>query len=126
MKEEGYSMRLQKELFAVVAALCWAVTAGTAMAGPQSVVSPSGHAVIRIDDDGSRFSVLRRGETVIAPSPLGLELDGAAAFGALVLERREDTEVDRNIPLIATKASVARDRYRGATLTFRETQAPAR
>ncbi|MFD0320778.1 hypothetical protein [Lysobacter gummosus] len=61
MKEEGYSMRLQKELVAVVAALCWAVTAGTAMAGPQSVVSPSGHAVIRIDDDGSRFSVLRRG-----------------------------------------------------------------
>lgn len=55
-----------------------------------------------------------------------MELDGAAAFGALVLERREDAEVDRNIPLIATKASVARDRYRGATLTFRETQAPAR
>jgi alpha-glucosidase len=37
--------------------------------------------------------VLWRGETVVAASPLGLELDGAPAFGALALESREDFEV---------------------------------
>ncbi|QDH71904.1 glycoside hydrolase family 97 protein [Lysobacter alkalisoli] len=100
--------------------------AGDAAATPQSVASPSGDAVIRIDDDAGRFSVLWRGEAIIDASPLGLELDGAPAFGALALESREDTEVDREIPLVATKAAVARDRYHGATLTFRETGAPAR
>ena len=59
-----------------------------------------------------------RGDTVVAASPLGLELNGAPAFGALMLESRNDTEVDRNIPLVATKASVARDRYRGTTLRY--------
>ncbi|HJV62184.1 MAG TPA: glycoside hydrolase family 97 protein, partial [Albitalea sp.] len=67
------------------------------------------------------FSIARRGETVIAASPLGLDLEGAPAFGALKLESREDALVDRTIPLVATKAANARDHYRGATLTFRET-----
>ncbi|HWU71031.1 MAG TPA: glycoside hydrolase family 97 protein, partial [Pseudoxanthomonas sp.] len=85
-----------------------------------------GNAVIRVEDDASRFSVLWRGETVVAASPLGLQFDGARAFGAMTLASREDTEVDRDIPLVATKAAVAHDRYRGATLTFRETGADAR
>lgn len=113
-----------KALAGMVVAV-WAA-AGPAVAGQVAIPSPAGQAEIRIEDDASRFSVLWRGETVVAASPLGLELDGAPAFGALVLERREDTEVDREIPLVATKASVARDRYRGATLTFRETGADAR
>ena len=113
-----------KALAGMVVAV-WAA-AGSAVAGQVAIPSPAGQAEIRIEDDASRFSVLWRGETVVAASPLGLELDGAPAFGALTLEHREDAEVDREIPLIATKASVARDRYRGATLTFRETGAGAR
>ena len=112
--------------FAGIVAAAWAVMAGPAFAGQVAIPSPAGQAEIRIEDDASRFSVRARGETVIAASPLGLELDGAPAFGALTLEHREDVEVDRNIPLVATKASVARDHYRGATLTFRETRANAR
>lgn len=119
-------MKMQKRLFAAIVALSWAATTGSAIAGQQTVASPSGDAVIRIEDDASRFSVRWRGETVVAASPLGLELDGAPAFGALALESREDTEVDRNIPLVATKASMARDHYRGAMLTFRETGGGAR
>lgn len=95
-----------------------------ASAAPALVSSPDGRTSIRIDDDAGRFTVERRGETVIAPSPLGLELDGVPELGALRLERREDVKVDRTIPLVATKAAQARDRYRGATLVFRE-QAPA-
>ena len=107
-------------------AFTFAVVTGPAFAKPVTIASPDGHAAISIEDDASRFSVRWRGETVVAASPLGVELDGAPAFSALTLERREDTEVDRNIPLLATNASVARDHYRGAALTFRETGASAR
>ncbi len=94
--------------------------ASAAATGPLVVASPNGTARIRIERDASRFSITRGGETVIAASPLGLELDGAPAFGALSLEKREDVKVDRSIALVATKADKARDRYRGATLVFRE------
>lgn len=119
-------MKMQKKVLAAMVALCGTATAGSAFASPQVIASPHGEAAIRVEDDASRFSVTWRGETVVAASPLGLELEGAPAFGALALERREDAEVDREIPLVATKASAARDRYRGATLTFRETGAAAR
>jgi alpha-glucosidase len=111
---------------AALAALSFAAAASPAFAAPQSIASPHGQAVIRVEDDASRFTVQWRGKTVVAPSPLGLELDGAPAFGALVLERREDVSVDRKVPLVATKAASANDHYRGATLTFREKAAPAR
>ena len=89
-------------------------------AAPIIVSSPDGSIAIRIEKDASQFSISRRGKPVVAASPLGLELDGAPAFGALALEKREDVQVDKTIPLIATKAAAARDHYRGATLAFRE------
>jgi len=89
-------------------------------AGAATVTSPDGRITIRIEDDASRFTVTRGGKELIAPSPLGLELDGAPGFGALALQSRSDVKVDRSIPLVATKAAVARDHYRGATLVFRE------
>ncbi|MQA18482.1 glycoside hydrolase family 97 protein [Rugamonas sp. FT103W] len=101
-----------------------APVAATAAQGPAVLASPDGSAAIRIARDASQFSIVRRGETIIAASPLGLELDGAPGFGPLVLERREDVKVNRVIPLVATKASSTRDRYNGTTLVFRE-QAPA-
>lgn len=97
-----------------------ALTAATAHAADALIASPDGRTTLRIAADGSTFSVMRRGETVIADSPLGLELDDAPALGALTLESREDTKVDRRIALVATKAASARDHYRGATLAFRE------
>src|SRR4051794_26033533 len=84
------------------------------------VTSPDGRVGIRIAADGASFSVMRRGETLIATSKLGLDLDGVPALGALVLESRKDVLVDNQIALIATKAANARDHYRGSTLAFRE------
>ncbi|MEO7497363.1 MAG: glycoside hydrolase family 97 protein [Massilia sp.] len=101
-------------------------TALAASPGALVVSSPDGRSSITIERDASRFSVARRGESVIAASPLGLDLDGVAAFGPLALERRDDTNVDQLIPLVATKADRARDHYRGATLTFRERGAAGR
>ena len=89
-------------------------------AGAATVTSPDGRIALRIEDDDSRFTVTRGGKELIASSPLGLELEGAAELGALALQSRKDVKVDRRIPLVATKASVARDHYRGATLVFRE------
>ena len=97
-----------------------ALTAATAHGADAAIASPDGRTTLRIAEDGSTFSVTRRGETVIAASPLGLELDGAPALGTLKLESREDATVDRTFALVATKASSARDNYRGATLALRE------
>jgi alpha-glucosidase len=115
-------MKIRKMALLALAALAGAPV----WAAQQVLSSPHGTAVLRIDDDGGRFAVQWRGKTIVAPSPLGLELDGAPAFGALALEGREDVTVDREIPLVATKAARAHDRYRGATLTFREAEGARR
>ncbi len=96
------------------------LTTPCATAAVVTVTSPDGRVAIRIDEDGSHFSISRSGRLVIAPSPLGLEFEGGEDFGALALESRKDIKVDRKIPLVATKAAVARDHYRGATLVFKE------
>jgi alpha-glucosidase len=97
-----------------------ALASAGAHAADETIASPDGRTALRIAADGATFGVTRRGETVIAASPLGLELDGEPALGPLTLESREDTAVDRTIALVATKAASARDHYRGATLAFRE------
>jgi alpha-glucosidase len=109
-----------------LAAISGALLAGAALAKSEVVSSPDGRTTIRIEADANLFSVSRRGETVIAPSLLGLEFDGVPELGALALEAREDVAVDRTIPLIATKAASARDHYRGATFAFRDTSSPSR
>lgn len=105
----------------VLALLVLPMVANVALADTDMVSSPDGLVSVRIAADASHFSISRRGESVIASSPLGLELDGGRELGPLTLEKREDVAIDRVIPLIATKAASARDHYRGATLTFRET-----
>jgi alpha-glucosidase len=104
----------------LIAVACALAVAASAQAADAVITSPDGRVALRIAADGGTFSVTRRGETVIAASPLGLDLDGAPALGRLALASRQDETVDRRIPLIATKAASARDHYRGATLAFHE------
>ncbi len=111
-------MNIRMLTLAVLAAFSGAACA--ASAGQVAVTSPNGRAVIKIARDGGSYVVTRGGETVIAASPLGLEFDGQPDLGALVLEKVTKTSVDRAIPLVATKASSARDHYRAATLQFRD------
>jgi alpha-glucosidase len=99
-----------------------ALLATPALAKSERVQSPDGRTVMQIESDASRFSISRRGEIVIEPSALGLELDGAPDLRELALEKRDNVTVDRTLALTATKAATARDHYRGATLTFRESQ----
>ncbi|WP_322401978.1 glycoside hydrolase family 97 protein [Massilia luteola] len=111
-------MNTRMMTLAVLAALSGAACA--APAGPVTVTSPDGRAAIRIAPDGGSYVVTRGAETVIAASPLGIELDGQPQLGELELEKVTTSTTDRKIPLVATKASVARDHYRAATLVFRE------
>jgi len=108
------------------AAVALVFMASAASANDIVVSSPDGLTSIRIQTDASRFAISRRGEEIVAPSPLGLEFDGAPDLRDLALESRENAFADRVIPLVATKAASARDHYRGATLTFRETGSTAR
>jgi alpha-glucosidase len=62
--------------------------AATAHGADTVVASPDGRTMLRMVVDGTTFRVVRRDETVIAASPLGLELDGAPALGALKLASR--------------------------------------
>jgi alpha-glucosidase len=103
-----------------IATALLALAASGAQAADLAVTSPNGSVELRIADDASSFSVSRRGEAVIASSPLGLELDGQPPFGLLKLASSQHTKEDRVIPLVATKAATARDHYVGATLGFRE------
>ncbi|HLO95092.1 MAG TPA: glycoside hydrolase family 97 N-terminal domain-containing protein, partial [Burkholderiaceae bacterium] len=109
-----------------IATALLALAASAAQAADLVIASPDGSIALRIADDASSFSVVRKGETVIAASPLGLQLDGQPAFGLLKLESRQDTKQDRVIPLVATKAASARDHYAGATIGFREADGPRR
>ena len=111
-------MNIRMLTLAVLAAFSGAACASSA--GQVAVTSPNGRAIIKIARDGGSYVVTRGGETVIAASPLGLEFDGQPDLGALVLEKVTKTSVDRAIPLVATKASSARDHYRAATLQFRD------
>ncbi|MCS0632301.1 glycoside hydrolase family 97 protein [Telluria mixta] len=110
--------RMMTMAAAVLAALSGAACA--ASAGQVTVTSPDGRAAIRIARDGGSYVVTRGGETVIAASPLGLEFDGQPDLGKLVLEKVTKSATDQVIPLVATKASSARDHYRAATLHFRD------
>jgi alpha-glucosidase len=103
-----------------VAVVLTAGQASLALAAPIKLSSPDGSITLSIDRGASSFSVVRHGEMVIEPSPLGLELEGVPALDRLVLANRKDVKVKRSIPLVATKASAAIDNYNGTSLKFRE------
>src|SRR5687768_2241673 len=84
-----------------------------------NITSPNGTVGIAISTDGTNVAVWHKGELIVAPSPLGLDLQGAA-LGPLRLVGVERVKRDRTIPLTATKARVARDRHNGAAITFAE------
>ena len=106
------------------AALHLLVAVPTAAQAPQgsgaiSVTSPDGTARIAIAPDGTSVAVWRKGEQIVAPSPVGLDLQGAG-IGPLKRVGVKREKRDRTIPLTATKARVARDHYNGASITFAE------
>jgi alpha-glucosidase len=94
----------------------------TLLATASSIVLSSPDRATRIEfaSDGTSLSVSRKGEQILAPSTLGLELSDAPDFGKLELLRVGRGTHRSNIPLTATKASNTLDYYNWARLSFRE------
>jgi alpha-glucosidase len=90
------------------------------LAGAIALSSPDGTIHMKIARDGSTLSVSRKGEQILAPSPLGLELSGSPDFSLLQLVGVKRETHRQAIPLTATKARGALDYYEGAQISFRE------
>jgi hypothetical protein len=83
-----------------------------AATGPLVVASPNGTAQIRIERDGSRFTITRRGETVIAASQGGrservsLRFLPAGRYRATVWEDGATPNELRRVERVVTAADV--------------------
>ncbi len=84
------------------------------------VTSPDKTIAFTLAGDGTHYSVSRKGEEVIASSPLGLIPADADPYGALAAVTVRTDSGKRTLPLVATKAASASDVYNGAVVTYRE------
>jgi alpha-glucosidase len=91
-----------------------------AAAGSVVLASPDRATRIEVASDGSSLSLSRKGEQILAPSPLGLELSDAPDLDKLELLGVKKGTRRRTIPLTATKARSALDYYNWARISFRE------
>ncbi len=105
-------------------ALLLATTAGSGHAADLSLISPGGRVQIVVGTNSEQqptFAVLMGGRSIIAPSPLGLELDrgGRLSYG-LEVTGSSRTSADRNYTLVAGKTRIARDRYNELVVDLQE------
>lgn len=85
------------------------------------ITSPDKSIELKLSGDGTHYSVTRKGEEIIASSPLGLVLAQADPYGALAAAEVRKEHHQQTIPLVATKAKSAVDAYNGAVVTYQET-----
>jgi len=100
------------------------VSAGSATAAERVVASPSGQTEIRLSDESGQasFSLKFKGQTLVAPSPLGLVLDkGGLLSRNLKIASASTRKVDETYELVVGKARTVRDRYAETTVEFLET-----
>jgi alpha-glucosidase len=90
------------------------------------LASPDESIAISVSADGTTYSVSRRGEVIVQDSPLGVTFADQPDLSQLHLVDVQTQRVDRTIPLTASKASIARDKYNGAVIRFREGGAQGR
>jgi alpha-glucosidase len=117
-----------------IAGCCWVALWACSAAQAESVAlkSPNGQIEVRLDSNARgapTYAVSFNGQAVIAPSPLGLQLD-AAGGGALSenLQRvaANPGNADGTYTLVVGKTRTAHDRYSELTLVYEESKAPGR
>jgi len=84
------------------------------------ITSPDKSVEFKLSEDGAHYSVARKGEEIVASSPLGLTLSQAAPYGDMSVAKVHKESHHRSIKLLATKADTAVDAYNGVTVTYRE------
>ena len=95
-----------------------------AAAAEQVVTSPGGQTKIRLSDENGQanFTLTFKGQTLVAPSALGLSLDkGGALSHDLKIVGAHSRQVDQTYELVVGKTRQARDRFTETTVEFLET-----
>ena len=122
-------MRTERALGAVLG-LAAAALPLAAQAEALKVTSPNGRVEIVFDLDAAQqatYAISFNGQTVIAPSPLGLNLDKGGRLGAgLTVTGAVRRTADTTYTLPFAKVSIARDRYNELAVDLRETGAAGR
>ena len=102
-------------------ALLWS---GPALAQESlSVASQDGTNVVRlaISTSGTPiYTVSRRGEAILAPSPIILDLDADSLGYGLAITSSEQSTADTRYPIVAGKAAEGRDLYNQLTVHLQE------
>ena len=92
----------------------------TAFAGNYSVTSPDKQITINVETGKTlTWSVVRNGQTVIAPSAIGLDIEGVKVQPGInpkVKKASRRTADDVLKPVVPTKFSEVRDNYNELTL----------
>ncbi|MBO9543750.1 glycoside hydrolase family 97 protein [Caulobacter sp.] len=118
-------MQARGQFLTALATSAWVgCLANGAGAAEQVVTSPGGQAEIRISDESGQanFSLKFKGQTLVAPSPLGLILDkGGLLSRSLKIASASTRQVDETYDLAVGKTKTVRDRYAETTVEFLET-----
>ena len=85
------------------------------------IASPDKSVEFKLSEDGAHYSVYRKGEEIVASSPLGLVLSQAAPYAPMSAVDVHKDKRRQVIKLVATKADSATDAYNAITVTYRET-----
>ncbi len=110
-------------------ALTVAALAGGANAAEKAATSPGGRTEIIISDESGQanFTLKFKGQTLIAPSPLGLILDqGGSLSRGLTIVGSSTRSVDQTYDLVAGKTKTARDRFTETTVELAEKNSSGR
>ncbi len=103
--------------------------ASQARAAEQQLVSPDGALKVTVSDsDGqARYAMTYKGQPLLAPSPLGLNLGvGGSLTHGLKIVGAIPTSVDTIHDLVAGKAATARDHFNQLSVDFEEPEGPRR
>ncbi len=88
--------------------------------------SPDGDVTVQIHRSPLSYSVVFHGVTVIADSPLGLDLKDQPPYGEMDLADQKQSSVDITATPVWGKTSSIRNHYNEMTVSFAEHAAPGR
>lgn len=120
-----------REIRAAMLASAAMVLAGSgtvALAAEQQLSSPDGALKVTVSDaDGqARYAVSYKGQPLLAPSPLGLNLVGGSLSQGLKITGAVPATSDTTYELVVGKARTIRDHYNDLSVDFQEPQGARR
>ena len=101
---------------------------GAALAAEQQLSSPDGGLKVSVSDaDGqARYAVSYKGQPLLTPSPLGLNLASGSLTHGLKITGSASATSDTTYDLVVGKAKTVRDHYNQLSVDFQEPQGARR